>query len=218
MPSQGPSNGSPYCGRGPPYVNIRISVLWIEAAALADRCAIVGAATVPQTAPFPRRDEQPPQASLWSKGAPKWMICRCRMRRDQRWFMPTKSSDRELGRPSIVVSSWQAGGTGPVAEIADVGRGGCAGWPGWEVAVRETCSRRSLRPHLVRAWAQVVTPKGRSGANSAGLGGRRMIWPSPSGRISGTPRPSSSASGKMVRPTSRWAGRLPPMHHLRVIK
>ena len=43
--------------------------------------------------------------------------------------------------------------------------------PGREVAVRETCTRGSLRPHLSRAWAQVVTPKGCSGASSAGLGG-----------------------------------------------
>ena len=78
--------------------------------------------------------------------------------------------------------------------------------PGWEVAVRETCTRGSLRPHLIRACAQVVTPKGRSGASSAGLGGRRMSWPSPSGRISRTPRPRSAASGKIVRSTSRCAG------------
>jgi hypothetical protein len=24
--------------------------------------------------------------------------------------------------------------------------------PGWAVAVRETCTRGSLRPHLIRAW------------------------------------------------------------------
>src|SRR5260370_9962253 len=64
----------------------------------------------------------------------------------------------------------------------------------------------SLRPHLIRAWPQVVIPKGRSGASSAGLGGRRTSCPSPRGRMSSTPRPSSSASGKIVRSAARWTG------------
>ena len=65
--------------------------------------------------------------------------------------------------------------------------------------------------------AQVVTPKGRNGATSAGLGGPRMSWPSPSGRISRTPgRVRGPAAGWSARP--RCAGRLPPMHHLRVIE
>ena len=42
--------------------------------------------------------------------------------------------------------------------------------PGWAVAARLTCTRRSLRPHLIRACAQVVTPKGRSGASRSGAG------------------------------------------------
>lgn len=33
-------------------------------------------------------------AILWSKGAPNWVICRRRMRRDQRWFIRTYSADR----------------------------------------------------------------------------------------------------------------------------
>jgi hypothetical protein len=40
-------------------------VLWIEAAALAGRCAIAGAATVPQTAPFlPKVEQSPPGEPL----------------------------------------------------------------------------------------------------------------------------------------------------------
>ena len=42
---------------------------------------------------------------------------------------------------------------------------------GWAVAVRETCTRGSLGPHLIRAWLQVVMPRGHSGASWAGLGG-----------------------------------------------
>ena len=78
--------------------------------------------------------------------------------------------------------------------------------PGWAVAASETWTRGSLRLHLIRAWPQVVTPKGRSGASWSGLGCRRTSCPSPSGRMSSTPRPSSSASGKIVCSTSRWTG------------
>ena len=41
---------------------------------------------------------------------------------------------------------------------------------GWAVAARETCTRGSLRPHLIRACAQVVTPNGRSGSSSCRAG------------------------------------------------
>jgi hypothetical protein len=40
-----------------------------------------------------------------------------------------------------------------------------ASLPGRAVAASETWTRGSLRPHLIRAWLQVVTPKGRRGAS-----------------------------------------------------
>ena len=47
--------------------------------------------------------------------------------------------------------------------------------------ILRTWTRGSLRPHLIRAWSQVVTPKGRSGAS----------WP---GVAAGVPRDTGAGS------------------------
>jgi len=50
--------------------------------------------------------------------------------------------------------------------------------------------------HLIGAWPQVVTPKGRSGARSDRAGMPVHELSRAEGSMSRTPRPSSSASGK----------------------
>ena len=80
------------------------------------------------------------------------------------WSMRSRAAHRDAARRSTYCrSSGPNHGGEPAAAFS-------ASRAGWAVATSETCTRGSLRPHLIRACAQVVTPNGRSGSRSAGLG------------------------------------------------
>ena len=74
------------------------------------------------------------------------------------------------------------------------------------VAGIATSTRSSDSTHFSSACAHVSTPNARSGASSAAAGARRTSAPSPSGRITITATPSSAASGRSSRSTSRSCG------------
>src|SRR5205814_848714 len=77
---------------------------------------------------------------------------------------------------------------------------------GRDVAGIATSTRSSESTHFRSACAQVRMPNSRSGASSSSLGARRTSAPSPSGRMTITAIPSSAASGRSSRSTSRSSG------------
>jgi acetyltransferase len=77
---------------------------------------------------------------------------------------------------------------------------------GREEAGIATWHRESLSTHFSSACAQVRTPNGCNGSSAPSPIEERSNAPSPNGRMTITPRPRSSASGRMRRSTARSRG------------
>jgi isopenicillin N synthase-like dioxygenase len=123
------------------------------------------------------------------------------------WTRPSIRCHCRANTPSRPPESASPGTTSCTAASATTrSRAGSARTPRSQRSTMPTCSTSRTRATDHR---KAVPASPLVDASPVGLDQRRT---------SRTPRPSSSASGKMVRSTSRCAGRLPSMHYLRVIK